>query len=37
MGYCMEFEYRKLNETFKKYCGNDCILFDGKVIFDDDE
>lgn len=37
MGYCMEFEYGKLKETFQEYCGNDCTLFDGKVIYDHDE
>lgn len=37
MGYCMEFEYGKLKETFQEHCGNDCTLFDGKVIYDHDE
>ena len=37
MGYCMEFEYGKLKETFQEHCGNDCMLFDGKVIYDHDE
>ena len=33
----MEFEYGKLKETFQEHCGNDCMLFDGKVIYDHDE
>lgn len=37
MGYCMEFEYGKLKETFQEHCGNDSTLFDGKVIYDHDE
>lgn len=37
MGYCMEFEYGKLKKTFQEHCGNDCTLFDGKVIYDHDE
>ena len=37
MGYCMEFEYGKLKETFQEHCGNDSMLFDGKVIYDHDE
>lgn len=28
MGYCMEFEYGKLKETFQEHCGNDSTLFD---------
>ena len=37
MGYCMEFEYGKLKEIFLEHCGNDSMLFDGKVIYDHDE
>lgn len=37
MGYCMEFEYGKLKESFLAQCGNYCSLFDGKVVYDHDE